>query len=62
LAAQTIIAVGNCGLYTGPWGVRIEDTVLVGAQGGELLTGFPRTLERERNEDRTDAGMMADGG
>jgi len=24
--------------------------------------GFARTLERERNEDRTDAGMMADGG
>ncbi len=62
LAANVVIAVGNCGLYTGPWGVRIEDTVLVGAEGSELLTGFPRTLERQRNEGVTDSGMIADGG
>ena len=29
LQAGTVLAVGNCGIYTGPWGVRIEDTVLV---------------------------------
>lgn len=26
LPANVVIAVGNCGLYTGPWGVRVEDT------------------------------------
>ena len=46
LSAGTVIAVGNCGLYTGPWGVRVEDTVLVGATGPELLTSFPYTLRR----------------
>jgi Xaa-Pro aminopeptidase len=46
LAANTVIAVGNCGLYTGPWGVRVEDTVLVGESGPELMTGFPYVLRR----------------
>ena len=44
LEANTVIAVGNCGLYTGPWGVRVEDTVLVTAEGCAVLTAFPRTL------------------
>ena len=38
LMANMVIAVGNCGLYTGPWGVRVEDTVLVGPQGPKVLT------------------------
>ncbi len=44
LARNTVLAVGNCGLYSGPWGVRVEDTMVVGDTGGEILTDFPRTL------------------
>jgi Xaa-Pro aminopeptidase len=46
LKENTVIAVGNCGIYTGPWGVRVEDTVVVGAQGPLILTGYPRQLEK----------------
>jgi len=46
LAAGTVIAIGNCGLYTGPWGVRDEDTVAVGQDGPVMLTNFPRQLEQ----------------
>ena len=28
-----LCAYANCGLYTGPWGVRNEDTVAVGQDG-----------------------------
>ncbi|HNS51855.1 MAG TPA: Xaa-Pro peptidase family protein [Anaerolineae bacterium] len=45
LPANVVIAVGNCGLYTGPWGVRVEDTNLVTPDGRETLTCYPRTLE-----------------
>lgn len=38
--------MGNCGLYTGPWGVRVEDTVVVGEEGPLVLTVHPRRLER----------------
>jgi len=44
LEANVVIAVGNCGLYTGPWGVRVEDTVVVGRGGPTVLTGYPRRL------------------
>ena len=44
LEANVVIAIGNCGLYTGPWGVRVEDTVLVTAEGCAVLTAFPRSL------------------
>jgi Xaa-Pro aminopeptidase len=38
LSANVVISVGNCGLYTGPWGVRVEDTIVVGVEGPEILT------------------------
>ena len=44
LEANTVIAVGNCGLYLGDFGVRVEDTVLVTAEGCTILTAFPRSL------------------
>ena len=45
LATNVVIAVGNCGLYTGPWGVRVEDTVVVKPEGPQILTDFVRQLE-----------------
>ena len=45
LATNVVIAVGNCGLYTGPWGVRVEDTVVVKPEGPLILTDFVRKLE-----------------
>lgn len=44
LPANVVIAVGNCGLYAGDWGVRVEDTVVVTDQGAEILTNTPRQL------------------
>lgn len=44
LRANMVISVGNCGLYTGPWGVRVEDTVVVGSKGPDVLTDYPRKL------------------
>jgi Xaa-Pro aminopeptidase len=46
LETNMVIAVGNCGLYTGPWGVRVEDTVVVGPKGPITLTDYPRQLEK----------------
>ena len=46
LEANMVIAVGNCGLYAGPWGVRVEDTVLVGLKGPKILTRYPRQLKK----------------
>lgn len=46
LETNVVIAVGNCGLYTGSWGVRVEDTVVVGLDGPKVLTRFPRILEK----------------
>ncbi|MEW5985736.1 MAG: Xaa-Pro peptidase family protein [Chloroflexota bacterium] len=45
LAVNVVLAVGNCGLYTGPWGVRVEDTVVTGVAGPAVLTAFPRRLD-----------------
>ena len=45
LEANVVIAVGNCGLYVGPWGVRVEDTNVVLPGGHETLTSYPRVLE-----------------
>lgn len=44
LEANVVLAVGNCGLYLGPFGVRVEDTVVVGSTGPTVLTDFPRSL------------------
>jgi Xaa-Pro aminopeptidase len=46
LEENVVIAVGNCGLYTGPWGVRVEDTVVVGPEGPKVLTHYPRQLRK----------------
>jgi Xaa-Pro aminopeptidase len=46
LAENVVIAVGNCGLYTGPWGVRVEDTIVVGSERPDILTTYPRRLEK----------------
>lgn len=45
LAEGVVVAIGNCGLYTGPWGVRIEDTVVVKAEGPLVLTEYPYSLK-----------------
>jgi Xaa-Pro aminopeptidase len=45
LSENVVISVGNCGLYVGPWGVRVEDTNIVGKDGPETLTNYPRFLE-----------------
>ena len=47
LDTNVVIAVGNCGLYTGPFGVRVEDTVAVTPDGPMVLTSYPRRLEKE---------------
>jgi len=44
LKANIVIAVGNCGLYTGPWGVRVEDTVVVSTAGPIVLTRYEHVL------------------
>ena len=47
LVANVVIAVGNCGIYTGSWGVRVEDTLAVGEEGPIVLTNYPYFLERK---------------
>ncbi len=45
LPENVIIAVGNCGLYLGPWGVRVEDTILIEREKAVILTSYPWELE-----------------
>lgn len=42
LEAKVVTAVGNCGLYTDPWGVGVEDTVVASDQEPLVLTDYPR--------------------
>jgi len=44
LPTNMVLAVGNCGLYAGPWGVRVEDTLVIGPEGATMLTEYPRSL------------------
>lgn len=44
LPANVVIAIGNCGLYSESWGVRVEDTVVVGDEGPIILTTYPYFL------------------
>lgn len=44
LPANVVLAVGNCGLYVGPWGVQVEDTLVIGPEAATVLTGYPRSL------------------
>jgi len=39
-----VISIGNCGLYLGEFGVRVEDIVAVTDKGYEELTSYNRTL------------------
>jgi len=39
-----VISIGNCGLYLGDFGVRIEDTVIITDKGHEELTTYRRAL------------------
>ena len=39
-----VISIGNCGLYLGEFGVRVEDTVAVTEKGYKELTSYRRTL------------------
>jgi len=39
-----VISIGNCGLYPGDFGVRIEDTVAITDKGHEELTTYRRAL------------------
>jgi len=39
-----VISIGNCGLYLGEFGIRVEDTVAVTSTACEELTRYKRTL------------------
>ena len=40
LVENVPLAIGNCGIYTNTWGVRIEDTVAIGKNKPQLLTKY----------------------
>ncbi len=44
LEENVVISVGNCGLYLGEFGVRVEDTIVVTKNKPKVLTNYPRKL------------------
>jgi Xaa-Pro aminopeptidase len=44
LRPNTVLAIGNCGLYMDDFGVRVEDTVVVTATEPAVLTDYARKL------------------
>lgn len=44
LRPNTVLAIGNCGLYMDDFGVRVEDTVVVTAMEPVVLTDYARKL------------------
>lgn len=42
--AGMVLGIGNCGIYRETFGVRVEDTVWVSAQGPVPLTRYPKAL------------------
>jgi hypothetical protein len=62
LRANVVITVGNCGLYLGGFGVRVEDTVLVAAQGHNVPDNVPaKPLLARRNSPPNGASIRVDG-
>jgi len=44
LVENTTLAIGNCGIYTKQWGLRLEDTVVVGKKKPFVLTNYSHAL------------------
>ena len=44
LPANVVLEMGIRGLNVGDWGVRVEDTIVVGVDGPHLLTSVERRL------------------
>jgi len=44
LQSNTVIAIGNCGIYCGNWGIRVEDTLVIGDEMPMVLTKYPHEL------------------
>jgi Xaa-Pro aminopeptidase len=42
--AGMVLGIGNCGIYREDFGVRVEDTVWVSAEGPVALTRYPKAL------------------
>jgi len=45
LKTNTVIAVGNCGLYIDDFGVRVEDTIVIGKAKADILTKHTREMK-----------------
>lgn len=44
LKSGMVISIGNCGLYLGDFGVRVEDTIMITDKGYEEITNYKRDL------------------